>query len=88
MNETEVRFMLENRADIVDCGHVKNAPRNKGGSHRGGLLVLRHATTKDRVIRRRWRHRDTNNLEAEREYRDCLKSHSDIQFLCETENGS
>jgi len=86
MNETEVRFMLENRADIIKSIAVMSKMHRETKAEVIEAVCL-SATCYDKDRIQSGGDGDTVTqtiLRAEREYRDCLKSHSDIQFLCET----
>ena len=86
MNETEVRFMLENRADIIRSIAVMSKMHQETKAEVIEAVCL-SATCYDKDRVQSGGDGDTVTqtiLKAEREYRDCLKSHSDIQFLCET----
>lgn len=86
MTEMEVRFMLENRSDIIKSIAVMSKMHRETKAEVIEAVCL-SATCYDKDRIQSGGDGDTVTqtiLRAEREYRDCLKSHSDIQFLCET----
>lgn len=86
MTETEIRFMLENRVDIIKSISVMSKMHKETKAEVIEAVCL-SATCYDKDRVQSCGDGDTVTqaiLRAEREYRDCLKSHSDIQFLCET----
>lgn len=86
MTEAEIRFMLENRSDIIKSIAVMSKMHKETKAEVIEAVCL-SATCYDKDRVQSGGDGDTVTqtiLGAEREYRDCLKAHSDIRFLCET----